>query len=474
MWVFLEYNQQRIEESQGAAREHGISLHGVFREDQLSSLDGQAIEIILVGSDWSAQTIHRLRQRGVKAPVVCVVDARTPDARDRAQDLDAVDIVTYPLSFTYLTMWGKSTATAVQQSAPTELQKILGESGRLKRKQTYTMGIENNQEEIDALGQQTRARILFVHGRKGHIGKSTIVSLLANQFAASGLDVAVVDFDVSGDLAHRYGVQAHVSLREWAKLPTHMDERMVKHSLVQAGDHLFLLPSSGQENTKQDEATVKKIIYHLAAHMDVVLIDAGPEWTPQTETLLTLSHRVIYVMTSNFSSIRAYLDGYDAVLNVKGDARRILPIVSVASQTSEQKKVLHVLTERFDSLFVLGYDRLLYKQLIHQLPMTGGKKTQGTIQALALGCGIETTRRVKRVRKPIRAKKSSALAYVGMASAVAAGVVAVVLLSQISHTETIVVTSKYLAPYETVTAQDVHTVTVPDSMGISGLATNMN
>ncbi|MCI0184976.1 hypothetical protein MM817_03273 [Acidibacillus sp. S0AB] len=35
-------------------------------------------------------------------------------------------------------------------------------------------------------------------------------------------------------------------------------------------------------------------------------------------------------------------------------------------------------------------------------------------------------------------------------------------------------TSKYLAPYETVTAQDVHTVTVPDSMGISGLATNMN
>ena len=69
-------------------------------------------------------------------------------------------------------------------------------------------------------------------------------------------------------------------------------------------------------------------------------------------------------------------------------------------------------------------------------------------------------------------KKSSLSVALSAASAVAAGLFATVLLIRVSHTETIIVTQHYLAPYQAITAQDIRTVSVPADSGIAGLATS--
>ena len=71
-------------------------------------------------------------------------------------------------------------------------------------------------------------------------------------------------------------------------------------------------------------------------------------------------------------------------------------------------------------------------------------------------------------------KKSSFSVALSAASAVAAGLFATVLLIRVSHTETIVVTQHYLAPYQSITAQDIKMVSVPADSGIVGLATSQN
>ncbi|MHB1702139.1 MAG: SAF domain-containing protein [Acidobacteriaceae bacterium] len=71
-------------------------------------------------------------------------------------------------------------------------------------------------------------------------------------------------------------------------------------------------------------------------------------------------------------------------------------------------------------------------------------------------------------------KKSSLSVALSALAAVAAGLFATVLLIRVSHTETIVVTQHYLAPYQSITAQDIKMVSVPADSGIVGLATSQS
>ena len=71
-------------------------------------------------------------------------------------------------------------------------------------------------------------------------------------------------------------------------------------------------------------------------------------------------------------------------------------------------------------------------------------------------------------------KKSSFSVALSAVAAVAAGLFATVLLIRVSHTETIVVTQHYLAPYQSITAQDIKMVSVPADSGIVGLATSQS
>ncbi|MHB1681234.1 MAG: SAF domain-containing protein [Bacilli bacterium] len=71
-------------------------------------------------------------------------------------------------------------------------------------------------------------------------------------------------------------------------------------------------------------------------------------------------------------------------------------------------------------------------------------------------------------------KRSGIFTALSLVAAVAAGLLTTVILTAMSHTETIVVTTQYVPPYTPITAQEVKTVTVPDSIGMANLATQLH
>ncbi|MHB1681233.1 MAG: nucleotide-binding protein [Bacilli bacterium] len=404
MWLLLEYDRNRAEEAVTHARAQGVTVEAAFREDQLQTLVLAQVELLLVGDGWKPATLDKLREQGLRAPAVHVVTTACDEAAERARALGCVDVVAYPLPVTYLLSWpiAAPQGNEGQEEKPlSEIEQILKERGKLDRKNTYSRGLRVETEDIDALATRMRARIVFVHGIKGRIGKTTILALLAQALAARGLDVAVVDFDAAGELADAHGATSTVTVREWAKLPLSMDERMVKHSLVRKHG-VWILPSGGR--TVIEDASAKKVLYNLAAHMDMVLVDAGPEYTPLTRTIMDLAQRIVYVMTPDFLAIKPYVDGYEYVRHQKGDPNRIVTLMNLVERSREHKKVLRVMAEaEFGSeLAVIPRDATLYRQVVRRQPLVGGRKTRGAIRSVleALGVGpvVSATQKRRGVR----------------------------------------------------------------------------
>jgi pilus assembly protein CpaE len=209
-----------------------------------------------------------------------------------------------------------------------------------------------------------RGLTLSVFGAKGGVGKSTVAANLGVALAGElGQNVVLVDGDNSfGDVAAMLELQpentvldlvGNVDTVERAKLTDYL----TRHD--ESGLWVLPAPSAplGWRNVAPD--SFRKVITALARRFDVVLVDTAGVLNELSLAVLAESNIVLWVTSSDFSSINNSLLGLRALDELSYPQSRIKLMLNVVSPDDgvRPEKIEEVLGHRF--FWSLPYDREL-------------------------------------------------------------------------------------------------------------------
>ena len=154
---------------------------------------------------------------------------------------------------------------------------------------------------------QRRAAVLAVHGSRGGVGTTFVVTHLAATFSRSGRACVVLDLDpLHGDLAAALGAPMEGAHTLADLLPlmgelaaTHLEEAMWTHP----EGFRTLLPPSPEEAVLVGTASLQEVILVAAEVADVVILDV-PRSLPSAR-FVELADRIVEVLTPDVLSVRA-------------------------------------------------------------------------------------------------------------------------------------------------------------------------
>lgn len=156
-----------------------------------------------------------------------------------------------------------------------------------------------------------RPRLVAVAGGKGGVGTTTITLNLAIALAQSGYRTVLVDADLTGgDVQHLCQLPASYCIADV------LAGRRTIHEVLQRGPAgVQIVPGvwalgEAADASPTNIARLLNQIHALAAHADVVVIDAGSSLTRAARTLWQAADQVLLVTTPDTVSV---MDAYAAI-----------------------------------------------------------------------------------------------------------------------------------------------------------------
>lgn len=207
-----------------------------------------------------------------------------------------------------------------------------------------------------------RGLVISVFGAKGGVGKSTVASNLAVALAGRlGQSVVLVDGDNSfGDVAAMLDSPGERTVFELARDIESVDRAKVADFLEQHQESgLFVLPAP-RDPLRWRSITpdsFRKVVTLLARRFDVVLVDTAGVLNDLSLAILEESNMVLWVTSSDFSSINNSLLGLKALDDLSYPESRIRLMLNVVSSDDGVRpaKIEEVLGRSF--FWTLPYDR---------------------------------------------------------------------------------------------------------------------
>jgi pilus assembly protein CpaE len=253
----------------------GHSSEGVSDMNLAAALahDGYASEVVLVARGASGS----LRSRASRAGIARVVDATVAPA------------------FELVDAGGEERLLASDGAAPTRMGEAGGQRERPAALAEKVPAVEPHQAreaplvkaglpEASQAGRAVRAAdaapILTVSSGRGGVGKTALVALMASVAAHWGMDVAVVDLDLScGNLHSCFGVNKGPDLVRIAPDGVPTPESMGRAS-VRCAEHVHLWgPCERPEMAELVMPHVATLLSYLSNRYDLVLVDTSTTFT---------------------------------------------------------------------------------------------------------------------------------------------------------------------------------------------------
>lgn len=388
MWVLLEDNKEHLQTTIDACATRGVTCVGMTRVQTGIRMDWPDVDLLLVGPGWKKETVQAMREQGCTAQAVLVEPDINEETRARAKEIGCVDIVSYPLSVSYLQAWARERSDSVLvkpvMTPPLSAMESLLQTKTTRIVRPWQEASPNAAGWMGSPAGALRGRIALIYGLRGGMGKSTLTTLLAHEVGQRARTVAIVELDPNGNLQERLHLSSPITVDDWAKMPSAMDERMVRQALVTPREALFSLLPRGAHTRDVEASTVRRLLVDLATYHDLVLVDASTDdQLPCTQTARELAHRVFYVMTPAWDSFRSFLDGYERLQLQKGP-EAVTVVVNRMRPIGEHQKAWRLLQEAaIRHLTRLPEDRTLHAKAQQGQTLAMGRALRRALAVLA-------------------------------------------------------------------------------------------
>jgi pilus assembly protein CpaE len=283
----------------------------------------------------SLQTIEALLDVLPETPVIAYGKNEDVEAVRRAMQAGARDFLILPADTEKL-------VESVRNVLESEERKRLRMSGQ-------------------AAGLGPKGLVVAVFGAKGGVGKTTVATNVSLALAAEmGQSVVLVDGDNSfGDVAAMLELRPERTIMDILRDREKIDRSNVEEYLVQHASGLWVLPAP-RESLHWRSVTpdaFRSVVDLLARRFDLVFVDTAAVLSDMSMAILEEANMVLWVTSTDFSSINNSLQGLDALQQMSYPNDRIRLVLNVNSPDDNVRpaKIEEVLKREF--FWSIPYDK---------------------------------------------------------------------------------------------------------------------
>ena len=255
--------------------------------------DGRAKEVVLVARGASGSLRSRARRAGISRVFDATVSplGLAQEAPGLQEAEDAVET-------------GPAEAVGAEK-LPASLKVVDGERPSPVAPQADATrphaSVANDASHLEKAGELAKrnkesAPVLTVASGRGGVGKTSLVAMLASTAARWGMEVAVVDLDLScGNLHTCLGVPTAPDITRIV-VDGHVSDASMGRASVRCAEHLHLWGPCGRpEMAEVVMPHVATLISYLSARFDLVLIDTSTTFTDAVAQAVQSCDRMLVV-----------------------------------------------------------------------------------------------------------------------------------------------------------------------------------
>jgi pilus assembly protein CpaE len=265
-----------------------------------------------------------------------------------------------------------------------------------------------------------QAMVISVFGAKGGVGKSTVaVNLSVALSQHMGQSVVLVDVDSTfGDVAAMLEMQTDCNIVDFASRTHEFTRSSVTEHLVQHVSGLWVLPAPRDTLAWRQLSPdrLHEVIALLSQRFDVVVLDTTAVITEVMLTALQDSGVVVWVTSSDFSSVNNSLLGLETLQKLSYPESRIRVVLNVTSAEDgvRPEKISTALGREL--FWVLPYDREMHRggeigqPIVSTNPGSRGARSVLKLAQAITGITAKDTRsrtstRIGRIRTILRKRR---------------------------------------------------------------------
>ncbi len=341
----------------------GFAGEAGFGTDAVSLASDARPDVIICGMsrppERSLQTIEALLDVLPETPIIAYAREEQVDVVRQAMLVGARDFLQIPADVGRL-------VDSIRSVLESEERKRLRLSGQAK-------------------GIGPRGLVVAVFGAKGGVGKTTIATNLGLALASKlGQSVVLIDGDDSfGDVAAMLDIRPERSIIDVIRGFENIDRANVTDYLVRHPSGLWVLPAP-RESLQWRAITpdaFRKVVDVVARRFDIVLVDTAATLSDLSLSILDESNMVLWVTSTDFSSINNSLLGLEALQQMSYPDSRIRLVLNVNSSDDGVRpaRIESVLKRQF--FWSIPYDRTV---------RTGGQVGNPAVLANPSSAGART------------------------------------------------------------------------------------
>lgn len=268
--------------------------------------------------------------------------------------------------------------------------------------------------QTKALGP--RGLTIAVFGAKGGVGKSTVATNLGVCFSRSlGQSVVLMDADNSfGDVAAMLDVKTDKTIVDLTRDVDTVERTGLSDYLARHDSGLQVLAAPRDVLTWRSVAPdrFRRTVNLLSRQFDIVLIDTAPMLNDLSLAVLEEANMVLWVTSSDFSSINNSLLGLETLQQLSYPESRIRLVLNVISSDDgvRPSKIEAVLGREF--FWHVPYDRHVRtgaqvgKPVVISNPDSAGARSLGELAQSLMGTGTRAPNKQTSWRNRLFAKRS--------------------------------------------------------------------
>lgn len=189
-----------------------------------------------------------------------------------------------------------------------------------------TTTLEPQASPTPGIRRGKKARVISLFSLKGGVGRSTVAANLAIAIRHQhpDKDIALIDGNfLHGDIGVIMNSSEHKTIADIVRNFQTLDRDLITDILVthSSGVKILLAPPDAQSGEQVTPEHINRILQHMRAMFDVIVIDTRPSFDETTLSLLDNADRILLMLTLELTAIKGakqYLELAD-LLGYSGD-----------------------------------------------------------------------------------------------------------------------------------------------------------